>query len=234
MCGRYFQTRPADALSVLFEARDETDGAAEPGYNVAPTDPVPVVLVEPDPAGRPVRRLRMLRWGLVPPWARDLPAGLLTFNARSETAAVKPAFRPALRSRRCLLPADGFFEWTVGAGGRREPWAIEPVTGGGLALGGLYENRPGAGPDSCTILTTAAGPDTEAYHDRAPLLVPAGEWSRWLDPAVDAAHVADLLLAAPAGTLRARRVPPLVNDVRASGPQLLADAPPVPTQPALW
>lgn len=227
MCGRIALYEPTARLARLFDATvsADVDQVWQASYNVAPTRRVPVVVA---PAGQ--RRLDLLRWGLVPSWAKDATVGNRMINARSETVASKPAYRSALRSRRAIVPADGFYEWQAVAGGRRrQPWYFTRADGQPLALAGLWEvwRDPQAPPGSpalrtCTIITTAAGPDVDAVHDRMPVVLDPSDWGRWLDPGADQADaVADLLAPSPAGTLRAARVGPAVSSAGNDGPELV-------------
>jgi putative SOS response-associated peptidase YedK len=235
MCGRYVSTRDPATLAVEFDAVDGTDGAApSAGYNVAPTTPVfSVVTRHPrDVQGIPhpdrvVRSIRVMRWGLVPHWAKDPGVGSRMINARAESAATKPAFRDAVARRRCLLPADGWYEWQAGSGGRKQPFFITPADGSGLALAGLWSTwRPADAPEqmlvSCAVLTTdAVGPLAE-IHDRMPLILPAPAWQDWLDPDFD--DPSRLLMPPPAqlvAALELRPVSTAVNDVRHDGPELV-------------
>ncbi len=243
MCGRYASTRNPATLAVEFDALDATDGAA-PGadYNVAPTKPVLAVVTrhprdadgvaDPD---RTVRSIRVMRWGLVPHWAKDPKIGSRMINARAESAAGKPAFRDALARRRCLLPADGWYEWQR-SGAQKQPFFMTPADGSSLALAGLWSTWRGPDTDAplvtCTVLTTdAVGPLAE-IHDRMPLLLPAQAWSSWLDP--DSPDPGELL-APPSDQLVAalelRAVSTAVNNVRHAGPQLVERL--EPEQPAL-
>ncbi len=241
----------------------------EPDYNVAPTKPVYGVLarrerdgapggeatgqVSPSAAARqpeaqprgggghqPVtRQLRVLRWGLVPYWAKDPSLGSKLINARAETVAVKPAFRRAFARRRCLLPADGYYEWQAGAavGGRvrKQPFFVSPSGGNVLALAGLYElwrvpDLPADDPDAwlwtATIITTRATDDLGQLHDRMPMVVARDRWTEWLDPAhTDPDDLWDLLVPAASANLDARPVSPAVNNVRNNGPGLIEPAP---------
>ncbi|HEU0086723.1 MAG TPA: SOS response-associated peptidase [Pseudonocardiaceae bacterium] len=247
MCGRYASTRNPATLAVEFDALDVTEGAAPPpDYNVAPTKPVLSVVTRhprdiegtPDPE-RTERTIRVMRWGLVPHWAKDPGIGSRLINARAESAATKPAFRDALARRRCLLPADGWYEWQAPAapGTGKQPFFITPADGSGLALAGLWATW--RGPDaaepplmSCAVLTTAAvGPLVE-IHERMPLVLPPDAWADWLDP--DAADPGPLL-AAPSPhlvhTLELRPVATAVNNVRHQGPELVERV--EPEQPAL-
>lgn len=244
MCGRYASTRDPATLAVEFDALDATGSAGAAGgaptadYNVAPTKPVFAVVTRhprdaegtPDPE-RTERSIRVMRWGLVPHWAKDPKIGSRMINARAESAAGKPAFRDAVARRRCLLPADGWYEWQAGAvpGHRKQPFFITPADGSGLALAGLWSTwrDPEADPAqpplvTCAVITTdAVGPLTE-IHDRMPLMLPAAAWTDWLDP--DAADPGELL-APPSAELvhglELRPVSTVVNDVRREGAELV-------------
>ncbi|WP_406473052.1 SOS response-associated peptidase [Streptomyces platensis] len=241
MCGRFVSTRsPQDLASVFDVPRWDPDRALEPSWNVAPTDDVWSVLerVERE-TGEITRQLRPLRWGLVPSWAKSLKTGAKMINARVETVAEKPAYRRAFAKRRCLLPADGFYEWqtvaaTETAKAHKQPYFISPEDSQVMALAGLYEfwrdpavedDAPGAWWTTCTIITTEATDAAGRVHPRMPLAIAPADWSTWLDPAHDDAGELRALLTAPAaGHLDARAVSTAVNDVRNNGPQLLAEA----------
>ncbi|MFN2477570.1 MAG: SOS response-associated peptidase [Pseudonocardiaceae bacterium] len=244
MCGRYASTRDPATLAVDFDAVDATDGGA-PGahYNVAPTTPVLSVVTrhprdaqgEADP-DRSVRSIRVMRWGLVPHWTKNPAVGSRLINARAETAAGKPAFRDAVARRRCLLPADGWYEWQR-VGDHKQPFFITRADGAGVALAGLWSTwrRPdGAAPPlvTCAVLTTkAVGPLAE-IHDRMPLILPTGAWQAWLDPDSDDPGQ---LLSPPSTHLvqemELRPVSTAVNHVRQDGPELVRRV--EPEQPAL-
>lgn len=249
MCGRYASSRRPDDLRSHFGVTDDRSdigpgdgqGPPEPDWNVAPTKPVLAVLERrpPEaPGAPPARQLRALRWGLVPSWAKDMSIGSRLVNARLETLTDKPAFRRAFARRRCLLPADGYYEWYAGtaAAGRRtgkQPFFLTQPDGEPLAMAGLYEvwRDPAAGKDApllwtSTVITTAAPDDLGVIHDRMPLLVPRQGWARWLDPGLeDPGDLADLLVPARPGLLDARPVSTEVNDVRHNGPQLVEPLP---------
>ncbi len=224
MCGRYANALSARQLAESFTARDET-GGAQPNFNVAPTSEVPVVVIPPEqPDGG--ARLRMARWGLVPSWARDSAIGNRLINARAETVATKPAFRAALRARRCLVPATGYYEWHRVDGARRgQPYLVHPGDDGPAALAGLYEvwqPPSGAVRATFTIITTTAAGGLEFLHPRSPVLLPRASWSRWLDPRLDdPAAVTAMLAPAPVGMLRAYPVTSRVGNVRNNDPHLL-------------
>ena len=227
-------TRNPATLAVEFDAVDATENAA-PGadYNIAPTKPVLSVVTRhprdqhgvPDP-DRTVRSIRVMRWGLVPHWAKDSKVGSRLINARAESAAGKPAFRDAVAKRRCLLPADGWYEWQQ-LGTHKQPFFIAPADGSALALAGLWSTwRPADDPASvlvtCAVLTTnAVGPLTE-IHDRMPLILPAPQWQAWLDP--DRDDPSELLVPPPpelVAALELRPVSTAVNSVRHDGPELV-------------
>ncbi|CAO5169346.1 Abasic site processing protein [Frankia sp. AiPs1] len=250
MCGRYTQKLKSDDLVAAMSARDDTGGAVRENYNVAPTSTMPIVVAEP-PAGGSAggpdgasttdgaggrggvaspggRVLRLATWGLVPSWAKDRAIGSRMINARSETVASKPAFRSAYASRRCLVPATGFYEWfRPGAGARRgQPFYLypagHPATGGILAFAGLYEFwRKGDAPlVTFTILTTTAADGLAFLHDRSPVILPVAAWDRWIDPATNPADLTALLRPAPAGVLAAHPVDAAVGNVRNKGSEL--------------
>jgi putative SOS response-associated peptidase YedK len=232
VCGRYAAARPAEDIAASFGIRaEDVERRLDADWNVAPTKDVPVV-VERD--GR--RVLTAARWGLVPVWADDPGIGARLVNARAETVAEKPAFRAALAARRCLLPADGWYEWTAGPDGSRLPWFLSSPGGEPLGFAGLWEvwyDAEGRPLVTCTIVTAAAPGDLAHLHDRAPVVVPPDAWADWLDPAAAAADVARLLRPVPSGRVVARRVAASVSNVRENGPQLL-DPPEEPDQQTLF
>jgi putative SOS response-associated peptidase YedK len=237
MCGRYATARQRQELLDEFEiAFDATEEALEPDYNVAPTKPVPAVL-ERAPQGAPteeaVRQLRTLRWGLVPSWAKTLSVGSKMINARVETVHEKPAFRKAFAQRRCLLPADGYFEWypleDPDEKPRKQPFFIRPRDGKIMAMAGLYEfwrSPDGDWIPTCTVITTEASDDLGRIHDRMPMIVEPERWDAWLDPArTEPDDVRKLLVPAMAGTMEAYPVSPSVGNVRNNGPKLIQPLP---------
>lgn len=243
MCGRYAASRNPDDLVEEFDVDVPPAKRLEPDFNVAPTKPVYAVLTRPaEDAEQLVRRLQVVRWGLVPSWAKDPSIGNRLVNARLETAAQKPSFRSAFAKRRCLLPADGYYEWYTPEDRpgvprdskgkpRKQPFFIRPRDGGVLAMAGLYElwrdpTRDEDDPDAwlwtTTILTTEAVDGLGRIHDRMPLLVEPERYAEWLDPhRTKADEVRDLLVPAAPGLLEAFPVSTLVNSVRNNGPQLL-------------
>jgi putative SOS response-associated peptidase YedK len=258
MCGRYASSRAPEDLVEEFEIRPDQQQAGdlphlEPDFNVAPTKEVYGVVQRP-PSGSgeasepepPERQLRVLTWGLVPFWAKDPKIGNRMINARMETVAEKPAYKRAFASRRCLLPADGYFEWyptqQTGKSGKplKQPFFIHPRDGGVLAMAGLYEiwrdrDRPDDDPDrfrwTCTVLTTEAEDSVGHIHDRMPLMVEPDRWGAWLDPTVSGRDdLLSLLVPAAPGRLEAYPVSRDVNNVRNNGPELVA---PIPAEDAV-
>jgi putative SOS response-associated peptidase YedK len=245
MCGRYASSRRPEDLVEEFEVvADRTPEPLAPDWNVAPTKEVYAVVERPPrPAegeagaeSEPERQLRVLRWGLVPSWAKDPAIGSRMINARMETVAEKPAYRRALAARRCLLPADGYYEWypteelTTAGKPKKQPFFIHPTDGSTLAMAGLYEiwRDPSKAEDAddrflwtCTVITTDAPDDLGRIHDRMPLMVDRERWAQWLDPRADRADVLDLLTPAAPGRLEAYPVSTAVNAVRNNGPELL-------------
>jgi putative SOS response-associated peptidase YedK len=251
MCGRYAAAKDPAALVEEFEVEEQlVDEPLRPDWNVAPTKRVYVVLQrrpKEAPAGVPVpRQLRVARWGLVPSWAKDPSIGSRMINARVETVAEKPSYRRAFAARRCILPADGFYEWyeptgenlplTKAGKPRKQPFFIHPSDGSSLAMAGLYEwwhdkSRPADDPDAwlltTTVITTSASDEVGRIHDRMPLVVPRSGWGTWLDPDVkDTGVLQPLLEPATASPLDAYPVSLAVNDVRHNGPELVEPLPP--------
>ncbi len=222
MCGRYSLATGIDALRGLFRIEGEAPALAS-RWNVAPTQPVAVVVVTNERA----RSLRTMRWGLIPSWAKDPAVGNRMINARAETLAEKPSFRDALRRRRCLVLADGFYEWRK-EGARKTPLWIHPVAGGVLAFAGLWEtwtSPDGEVVESCTIVTTKANALIGAFHERMPVILPPEAWDRWLDPApAEPASLAGLLVPCPPGLLSVREASPRVSNPANEGPDLPGQA----------
>ena len=233
MCGRYAASRRPEDLVLEFEAVPAEGQSPLPAdYNVAPTKDVYVVRHkrERDPEGRPTgeghRELRAVRWGLVPSWAKDVSVGNRMLNARVESLTEKPAFRSAARSRRCLVPADGWYEWAKrldGAG--KQPYYITPQDGSVLALAGLWEVW-GRGEDrlyTCTVVTAPAVGALAEVHERMPLVLPRERWADWLDPTrEDVAELAEPTPPELVEGLELRPVSPAVNSVKHNGVELTA------------
>jgi len=220
MCGRYATTRNSADLTTLFEAVDETDGALAPDYDVAPTDPVPIVRLSERLGGR---ALSVARWGLVPHWsARN--AGAKMINARAETVAKSSAYAPAFARRRCLVPADGWYEWVRTGRSGRQPYYMTSGDGSPLAFAGLWTVTGAAAERllTCSVITSAALGDLGLVHDRMPLVLPPDRWDHWLRAPAD-----DPSLLAPTpepyvAALEIRPVGSAVGNVRNDGPHLVA------------
>jgi putative SOS response-associated peptidase YedK len=234
VCGRYAASRSPDDLVEEFEVVSVPEQVVEPSWNVAPTNTVYAVVERPprgEPEAPPVRQLRTVRWGLVPVWAKDPSIGSRLINARVESVAEKPAFRKAFAKRRCLLPADGYFEWYGEERGKKQPFFIRPPDGGVLAMAGLYEfwrddskdeDDPEAWLTTCTVITTSAPDDLGRIHDRMPMIVEPSRYGEWLDPSVeDLESLRGLLVPAAPGRLTAYPVSKDVNNVRNNGPHLV-------------
>ena len=215
MCARYNLLSTPKALARYFKTVEvEHDFTLPlPNFNVAPTQQVPVVVDDP-------RRFEVMRWGLVPFWAKDPRIGRRTINARAETVASKPAFRAAFRKRRCLVPADGFYEWT-GPRGKRQPLNIHRADGNPLALAGLWESHDEFGP-TFTIITTEPNAYMSTIHSRMPVILEPADWNAWLSASdEDPGWYTALLRPAADDVLTGYPVNPAVNSVRNNGPHLL-------------
>jgi putative SOS response-associated peptidase YedK len=243
MCGRFVSARKRlELLEEFAVERDLVPAARDPDYadyNVAPTKRIYAVLDHVD-EGKPQRELRLVRWGLVPSWAKNAAGGARLINARAETVAVKPAFRGAFAKRRCIIPADGYYEWQAAPAGTKakQPFYIYRTDGGILAFAGIYELwRDGSLPDdeqewlwTASIITTDATDEIGRIHDRTPMVIPTEGWADWLDPAN---KDKDLLMAtmrpatssgtaSGAGGLISYPVSTAVNSVRNNGADLIA------------
>ncbi len=234
MCGRFVSARKRlELLEEFAVERDRVGEDRDPDYNVAPTKRIYVVVDRKDDDELRTRQLRLLRWGLVPSWAKDTSGGARMINARAETVAVKPAFRGAFGRRRCIIPADGYYEWQA-AGKAKKPFYIYRTDGGILAFAGIYElwrdesvpaDHEHAWYWSGAIITTDAADDIGKIHDRTPMVIAPESWADWLDPAN---NDKELLLAtmlpatsSGAGGLRSHPVSTAVNSVRNNGPGLV-------------
>ena len=259
MCGRYAATANPDELVAEFEVDEDRTGEpgrsvlvapqdpppGRPDHNVAPTKRVPVVLSRApreDRDAAPLRQLRLLTWGLVPSWSKDPKGGARMINARVESVADKPAFARALASRRCLVPARGWFEWQVSPTARdakgkprKQPFFTTRADGTNLAMAGLYEfwrdpaihdpDDPLAWLATFTVVTGPAEPGLDRIHDRQPLVLEADEWSTWRDPDTGAADELGLLEQRPPGRFTALPVSTAVSSTRSNGPHLLDPLP---------
>ena len=222
MCGRVVQKTPMSEIRVLFETVNPLPNAA-PTYNGAPTDTLPIVRLDGD--GR--RSLDLLRWGLVPWWAKDIKMGARCINAMAETVATKPSFRDAFaRGQRCILPVDGFYEWQKTATGK-QPYAIVSADGLPLAMAGLWERwkdrASGDTVQTFTIITTVPNALCGALHDRMPAILPREKWATWLrEHEADADELRWLILRPySAERMRAYPVDARIGNVRNNDPALL-------------
>ncbi len=237
MCGRFVLTSPPEALRAAFGYAERPNFPAR--YNIAPTQPVAVVLAEQN-----ARHFRLMRWGFVPAWVKDPRAFALVINARAETVRDKPAFRNAIRRRRCLIPADGYYEWRT-VGSDKYPYFIYPRDDrpfGFAAIAETWSGPNGEEVDTVAIVTAAARGELATLHHRVPVTIDPVDAARWLDCArVSANEAAALMVAPPEGAFAWRRVSRDVNRVAnddarlilpLSEQQIAEEAPPPKTKPA--
>lgn len=236
MCGRFVVAKASSELAVELDIDRVSDDPFPQSYNIAPTTAVPVVVHAPAPEAEvdefgtaPIRRLEVAKWGLIPPWAQDASVAVRAFNARSETAAVKPTFRAAVRRRRAVIPASGYYEWQRGADGTKQPYYVHPATDRALCFAGLYEwwqSPEGEWVLSATILTRdAPAGRMRELHDRIPVFCAADDIAEWCDPSIEGSNE---LVAEFAGRslrltdeLALHPVDRRVGNVRARGPELI-------------
>jgi len=220
MCGRYALYGPVSRLSDRFSANiDELPADFGPRYNAAPMQLLPVVRQRP--TGE--RVVHLLRWGLIPGWAKDETLATRLINARGETLAEKPAFRAAYRSRRCIVPASGFYEWKAIPGGK-QPYYIEPANDELLGFAGLWErwtSAEGTPIDTFTVVTTEANESMRALHERMPVILQPGDDDLWLSRDTAPERLGQLLAPCPDVLLRMHPVSKAVGNVRNEGPQLI-------------
>lgn len=216
MCGRFAITLPTDAMAQLFESVPANDLPDVPNFNICPTNRVHAVIQEDR------RRLQALRWGFLPHWYKTTNGGPLLINARSETIAEKPAFKAACRTRRCLIPATGFYEWTKDADGNRLPWYILRADGTPLVFAGVWQDwaQDDEAYRTCAIVTCPANAVMAQVHKRMPVILEPKDWGKWLGE--EGHGAATLMTAAPEDTLNFFRVGTEVNSNRASGESLIA------------
>jgi len=219
MCGRFTLIAPGEAIADLFGLPETPELA--PRYNIAPTQPVAAVRMNRD-SGR--RELTYFYWGLIPRWAKDPSIGARMINARSETAAEKPSFRSAMKYRRCLVPADGFYEWQK-MNGRKQPLRIHMTDNRPFAIAGLWElwqSPDGSEIESCTLLTTEPNDLLRPIHNRMPVILAPQAFDLWLDPAVQTPdEIHSLLRPYPAGDLAYYPVSAHVNNARNEDPRCI-------------
>jgi putative SOS response-associated peptidase YedK len=212
MCGRYRLSRRKQLIEEYFETA-ASEHEWTPRYNIAPTQLVPMVRQNPK---EPIREFLLARWGMIPAWAKDSSKAAGMINARSETASAAPAFRDSLKSRRCVIPADGFYEWQR-TGKTKQPYCFEVGGGELFAFAGLWDrwkDPAGETIESCSILTTTPNDVTSPVHDRMPLILDPDCYDLWLDPGMtDTAAVADLLRSHDARQMRCYPVSTRINHV---------------------
>ncbi len=231
MCGRYTVIANPEVLRALFGYAEQPN--FPPRYNIAPTQPIAIVrLVD----GK--RQFALVRWGLLPSWVKDPKAFTLLINARGETVCDKPAYRAAMKRRRCLIPADGFYEWQK-AGDRKRPFYVRAKSGAPLAFAGLWETWMGPNGEeleTAAIVTTAANDTLKPIHERMPVIVPREAFDLWLNCSdVDAKTAEALIAPAPEGLLEAYEISTAVNRTANDNPKLMepaGTAPPEPVKPA--
>jgi putative SOS response-associated peptidase YedK len=212
VCGRYRLSRRKQLVEEYFDTSSgEEDWASR--YNIAPTQPVAVIRQSPK---EPVRKLSLMRWGLIPSWAKDASGAARMINARAETAATKPAFRDALKSRRCLIPADAFYEW-MRTGKTKQPYCFEVGEGELFAFAGLWDrwkDPSGSWVKTCSILTTTPNSITAPVHDRMPVILDPDDYDLWLDPGMtNVAAASELLKPFDARLMRCYPVNTRINNV---------------------
>ena len=217
MCGRFSLNSPPEEVRHAFGYEDKPN--FPPRYNIAPTQPVGIVRLEDG-----VRRFGLVRWGLIPSWVKDPKSFTLLINARSETVHEKPAFRAAIQRRRCLVPANGFYEWQRQAGPGKQPFWVRPVKGGVIGFAGLWERWMGPGGEeleTVAILTAPAPPSLEDIHHRVPIVIAAEDYARWLDTADSCpGNLSDLLQTPADGFFEAVPISMRVNVVANDDPGL--------------
>jgi putative SOS response-associated peptidase YedK len=222
MCGRYSITTPPQAMQRLFEFQGATPNFG-PRYNVAPTQDVPVVRLEDG-----VRRMALMRWGLIPSWSKDGPEGKPLINARSETAAEKTSFRSAFEKRHCLILADGFFEWQAGEKPPKQPYHIHQTAGGPFAMAGIWEMWGKGGPhalETVAILTTGANDALKNIHHRMPVILDTSDYDAWLNVEVISVEGSQALMKpAPNDFLVADPISTKVNKVANDDPSIFEPA----------
>ncbi|MDA0816474.1 MAG: SOS response-associated peptidase [Planctomycetota bacterium] len=231
MCGRYTLKSRADVVAGVFGV--PVPPTLPERFNIAPAQQVLAIREQP---GSHKRELVAFKWGLIPFWADDPEISIRTINARSETAATKPAFRASFRSRRCLIVADGFYEWQA-RDGKKQPYYIRLKSGEPFGMGGLWDrwDKQGDARETCTILTCDANEPMRVIHDRMPVVIPPESFEIWLDPAVnDADRLSRLLRPFHSDEMTAYPVSTLVNNVKNDSPKLVDSLPPPEKQARLF
>ena len=235
MCGRFVSATPPDQIAAYF-GTEAPEALLAPSYNVAPTNDVYAILSDGT-----ARHLDAFHWGLVPLWAKDPKVGSKMINARADTLAAKNAFKSAFKRRRCIIPADGFYEWhkdpNAPPKAKKQPYFIHRPDGEPVAFAGLWEVWKGPNKDqeplrSCVIITTSPNEPMSAIHDRMPVILPESAWATWLDRDIDDLDLlGKLLVPAPPELITMHTVSTEVNNVRNNGEHLIEEAPPIdPTE----
>lgn len=214
MCGRFAVTLPPDAMAQLFAAQPANNIPVAPNFNVCPTNQIAAIR-----AVDVGRQLVSMRWGFLPHWYKSETDGPLLINARAETLAEKPAFSDACRTRRCLIPAEGFYEWTKDPAGNRLPWYFSRTDGAAIAFAGLWQDWGPDGQSTCAIVTTQASEPLQTLHHRMPLILEPSDWGKWLGE--EGTGAARLMAPGHEDLLRFHRVHSRVNSNRASGVELI-------------
>ncbi|TXH31743.1 MAG: SOS response-associated peptidase [Rhodospirillaceae bacterium] len=218
MPGRYIFTSSAETVRQWFRPRNEID--LEPRYNIAPTQQVPVLRQTAEG-----RELAYMRWGLLPFWLKEMPKGAPVINARSENAAASPMFRMAMTKRRCLMLADGFYEWQV-VGKEKRPWLFHLKEDGPFAFAAIWEDwtsPEGTKIESCALFTTEANGLISPIHERMPVILPPDHYDAWLSPATPLMKAAEMMMRAfPSAQMQAHQVGKAVSSVKAAGAELIA------------
>ena len=211
MCGRMVLTSTFEAMAALFAATPGNDLPDSPNYNICPTNSVGIITSDG------TRRLRSMRWGFIPSWYKAPNDGPLIINARADTVATKPTFRDAVRTRRCILPVSGFYEWSAGPDKTRLPWYFTRQDAAPMAFAAIWQRWGEI--DTCAMATTNAGPGMAGVHDREPVILEPADWPLWLGESGRGAAV--LMRASAAGVLQSHRVGVAVNSTRAGGKHLI-------------
>lgn len=233
MCGRFVSAASPGEIADYFGATTVAETLTEPNYNVAPSVDVPVIVCKDDN-----RHLDLMRWGLIPFWAKSASIGNKMINARVETVTDKSAFRNAIQKHRCIIPADAFYEWTAvtdpsAKKPRKQPWCIQRNDGAPFSFAGMFESwkdpeGDGSRIRSCTILTGPANSAIRPIHDRMPIMIPPSQWDAWLDPAdLDAAKLLESIEAPPSELFTIHAVSTAVNNSRSTGAELMDEVEPM-------
>lgn len=222
MCGRFTLTASAQIIAEFFKLSEVPE--IKPRYNIAPTQSVATVTLSPE---KMQRQFQFMRWGLIPSWAKDMKIGSHTINARSETVAEKPAFRSAIKHRRCLIIADGFYEWQP-QGKKKQPYYFTMANSEPFAFAGLWEHWESKEAEnaeklvSCSIITTVANETVKPVHDRMPVILPENAWEEWLNPLINnAQQVLPLLKPYAYEGMIANAVSAIVNSPTRDSPECI-------------